>query len=124
MNERRIARMQEAIKERVAEIVGHELADPRCGLITITRVKLDKDLAHCRVFWSVVGDDKTRRRNQEMLDHAARHVQHELGEILTVRSVPRVQFLYDESIAGAVRVNDLLRKLREQRGPEPGSTPG
>jgi ribosome-binding factor A len=38
--------------------------------------------------------------------------------------VPRVQFLYDESIAGAVRVNDLLRKLREQRGPEPGSTPG
>ncbi len=115
MNERRIARLQEQIKQRVAEVVAHEMADPRVGIVTITRVKLDREMATCKVFWSVIGDEKARRRNEAVLVHARRYVQHEVAEILHTRSVPQVQFLFDESIEGVQRVTGILHRLKQER---------
>jgi ribosome-binding factor A len=115
MNERRIARLQEQIKARVAQVISRDMADPRRGLITITRVKLDREMMICKVYWSVLGDEKVRARNERMLNHAALFVQHEVASVLTTRTVPRVQFEFDESILGAIRIDDILRELREER---------
>lgn len=140
MNERRIARLQEQIKQRVAEVVAHEMADPRIGLITITRVKLDRELAVCKVYWSIFGDAKHRRMNEEALQHGRKYIQHEVAGILHTRTVPQVRFLYDESVEGAARMQSLLNELRAERErtqgqgepapdeapeetPEPGSAP-
>ncbi len=115
MNERRIARLQEQIKARVAQVISRDMADPRRGLITITRVKLDREMVTCKVYWSVFGDAKERARNERMLNHAARFIQHEVAGVLTTRTVPRVQFEFDESILGAIRIDNILRELREER---------
>ena len=116
MRERRIQRIQELIKERVAEVVDQELADPRRGLITVTRVKVDREMQVCNVFWSVLGDEKVRRLNEQMLDHAASFVQKEVARVLHTRTVPRVKFVYDESVEGAQRIDALLADLRHERG--------
>ncbi len=115
MNERRLRQLEAQIKARAAEVVTQELADPRRGLITVTRVELDRELAHCKIFWSVLGDAGARARNAEMLEHAARFVQRELGRVLRTRTVPRVRFVFDESIAGAIRVQDIIDRLRAER---------
>ena len=57
MNERRIARLQEVIKGRAAEVIAYELADPRAGLITVTKVELDREIATCKIFWSALGSE-------------------------------------------------------------------
>ena len=118
MNERRIARLEQQIKARVAQVISRDMADPRRGLITITRVKLDREMVNCKVYWSVLGDEKDRRKNKRMLDHAAKFIRHEVAGILTTRTTPQVQFEFDESIAGALRVEGILRELREARGEE------
>lgn len=115
MNERRIKRLQELIKARVAEVVSFELADPRRGLITITKVELDRELAQCKVYWSVLGDEKERKLNAHMLDHATSYVQREVAAVLHTRTVPRVRFVFDESIAGAIRVQRIIEELRDER---------
>ena len=115
MNERRIKRLQELIKGRVAEVVQHEIADPRRGLITITRVEVDRELTSCKVFWSVIGNDKERSRNEHMLNHARSFVQREVAAVLHTRTTPRVSFHFDESIEGAIRVQGIIERLREQR---------
>jgi len=115
MNERRIKRLQEQIKERAAVVVQQEMADPRRGLITITRVEVDRELAHCKIYWSVLGDEHARSRNGQMLNHAAKFVQRELAAILHTRTVPRVQFVFDESIEGAIRIDGLIRELQDER---------
>ena len=99
MNERRIARLQQQIKARVAQVISRDMADPRRGLITITKVKLDREMINCKVYWSVLGDEKVRRKNERMLNHAAKFIQHEVAGILTTRTTPRVQFEFDKSIA-------------------------
>lgn len=115
MNERRIARIQELIKERVAEVVQQELSDPKAGMITITRVAVDRELALCRIYWSVLGDERVRRTNERILERARGFVRRQIAAVLTTRTVPQVAFVHDESIEGAIRMNALLRELREER---------
>ena len=115
MNERRIKRLQEQIKGRVAQVVGYELSDPRRGLITITKVELDREVSHCKVYWTVLGDEKARKLNGRMLDHATAFVQREVAAILHIRNVPKVRFVFDESIQGALRVQGIIDKLRDER---------
>ena len=115
MNERRIARLEQQIKARVAEVISHDISDPRRGLITITRVKLDREMVSCKVYWSVLGGEKDRQLNEHMLNHAARFIQHEVAGVLHTRTTPRIHFVYDESITGALRIDNILRELRAER---------
>ena len=61
MNDRRLRRLEEQIKERIALVVLRDLQDPRLGFLTITRVELDRELEHCNVYWSVLGDEAELR---------------------------------------------------------------
>ena len=115
MNERRIQRIQALIKQRVAEVVDHELNDPRRGMITITRVSVDKDLQYCDVHWSVLGDDQVVKVNNRMLQFAAPYVQREVAKILHTRTVPRVRFHHDPGIEQADKLDSLMHEIRSER---------
>ena len=115
MNDRRLRRLEEQIKERIALVVLRDLQDPRLGFLTITRVELDRELEHCNVYWSVLGDEAARRLQQQMLDHANKFVRHEVAAILRTRTVPRLHFVFDERVEGALRVQKLIDKLKAER---------
>lgn len=115
MNERRIARLQEQIKQRLAEILQRELADPGLGLVTITRVELDSEFTVCKAYWSVIGPPHARRDNEAVLQRARGFCQREMAKGLHTRTTPTLEFVFDEGIEGGIRVNELLRELREQR---------
>ncbi len=126
MNERRTAKVQELIKERVAEVIDREIADPRRGLVTVTRVKVDRDLSTCIIFWTVYGNEAVRSKNAHMLADAGRFVRREIAAVLHTRTVPKVKFIYDEELLEAQRMDDLLRELhdeREQRSDPPTDDP-
>ncbi|MEZ5990610.1 MAG: 30S ribosome-binding factor RbfA [Planctomycetota bacterium] len=134
---RRIQRLEKLIKVKIASTLQRDAKDPRLGLITITRVELDRELVRCKVYWSVLGDEKARRLNEAGLQHARRFIQHEVAEVLETRTVPQLEFVFDESIEGADRVARLLEELERERrqdgggtgedrdpeGPDPGFTP-
>ncbi|MEZ5962364.1 MAG: 30S ribosome-binding factor RbfA [Planctomycetota bacterium] len=119
MQERRLHRLESLIKERVATLLLRDMADPRLGLVTITRVKVDRELSSCKIYWSVLGDEKQRRLNERTLAHAAGFVRREIASVLHTRSVPQVTFVFDESVTGALRVDAILKELREARRDEP-----
>lgn len=112
MQERRVHRLESLIKERVATVLQRDMADPRLGLVTITRVKLDRELSSCKIYWSVLGDAKQRRLNERTLHHAAGFVRREIAAVLHTRNVPYVTFVYDESVSGALRIDAILKELR------------
>ena len=63
----------------------------------------------------LLGGEAAQRTNQRMLEHAAPHVQREVAKVLTTRTVPRVRFVYDESIEGSIRVQNIINELRAER---------
>ncbi len=112
-------RLESLIKEKVASVLATDMADPRLGLVTITRVKLDRELSTCDIFWTVYGDEKKRRLNERTLKHAAGYVRREIASVLHTRNTPSVTFVFDESVAGELRVQQILKELRAARPPEP-----
>ena len=133
MNERRLARLAEQIKQRLATVLQRDLADPNLGLVTISRIELDKEFTQCKAYWSVIAakgkEDAARRASAEVLERATGFCQREVGAVLHTRSVPQLQFVFDEGIGGAIRMQELLKELNPQTeqgepdGDEPPSEP-
>lgn len=119
MNERRLARLKEQIKQRLAVVLQRELADPKLGLVTITRIELDTEFTHCKAYWSVLaGSDqegRARRDNEGALKRARGFCQREMAKVLHTRSIPHLEFLFDEGIGAAIRMNKLLSELNPDR---------
>ena len=115
MNERRIARIEQQIKERIATLLVHGIADPRLGFVTISRVSVDREMSRCLVYWSILGDDKKKRLSASALEHATGFLRRAVAQVLHTRTVPKLEFRFDESVLGVQRMQALLNELRDER---------
>lgn len=113
-NPRTIARLEAQIRRRAAYCLQFEVADPRASFITITRVELSKDLLNGKIFYSVLGDESERTRVAHMLEGAAGFIQRQVARVLETRSVPHLRWVYDDSLAEASRLDQLIREARER----------
>jgi ribosome-binding factor A len=116
VNDIRLRRLEEVIKQRASEVILFELKDPRLGFLTVTRVKLARDLTTCVVYWSVVGTAGERSKTEHALESSRAYLQRAIAKALQTRQTPVVHLRYDESMLRAAKVHDILKRLREERG--------
>ena len=107
--ERRIARIESRIRQIVAELFVRDLKDPRMkGLITITRVKVARDLGHARVFYSFLGTSRQKSTVDKFIASAQPFVQRAVAAEVDLRVAPIVEFTYDDSIEKQAAVSKLI----------------
>ena len=116
MHGSRTERLAQQFQQEIATIIHRELKDPRLGFVTITKVELSKDLSHAKVSFSCLGDAQERHRSQEALDHSTRFLYGLLKKRFRLKVIPKLQFRYDESIAGAIALSDTLDQLKKEEG--------
>ena len=92
-----------------------DLKDPRVGFLTVTRVKVTKDLETATVYYSVLGSDAERSKAAHMLARATPYIQREVASGLKTRTAPKLRFEYDEAIEGTLKMGELLDKLTAER---------
>ncbi len=114
-SEIRIKRLQKLALQRASQVVLYELHDPRLTFLTLTRVKLASDLSHAVIFWSTMAEGGDRSKAQHALDDASGPVSRAIAKSFDTRRSPRVKFQFDESIAGAIRVSQILDGLKADR---------
>ena len=108
----RTARVGSQIQRELAGLIRDEIRDPRLGLVTVQAVKVARDLAHARVYYTLLGEIAERADSQLVLDHAAGYLRAELGHRLRMRSVPRLHFVYDESVERGEHLDALIERTR------------
>jgi ribosome-binding factor A len=106
----RMRRVNEAIRETLAEAVG-ELKDPRIGFVTVTGVETSTDLRHAKVFVSVLGNERKRTNTLEGLASAHGVLQSRLADQLRMKRTPQLTFEYDPTVAEGVRMSQLIDEL-------------
>lgn len=106
----RSRRVGEQIQRELAVLIQQELKDPRLGMVTISAVQVSKDMANAKVFITVFNEAEDRKNTLEALQHAAGFLQHELGRHLSLRSIPKLRFVYDESIMRGAELSALIDK--------------
>ncbi len=115
----RSLRVNQVVRQVLAEEIERLAdADERLRLVTITEVDTAPDLRHATVFLSSLTDDSTaalvERRPQ---------LQRALGRQVRMKRTPELEFAVDPAVVAGSRVEDVLRRIREQEG-DPEGTDG
>ena len=122
-NQRRHDRVAAAVHEEVARFLAEGAKDPRIsGLVTVTGADVSRDLRHARVFVSVYGEEAEREKTFEGLQSLASHLKHVVGRNLRLRVSPEIDFVLDESIARASRIEALLEEVKNASRPDADNT--
>jgi ribosome-binding factor A len=114
-------KMDEKIREMVAEIIATEISDPRLELITVTGAKVSSDRSVATVYVSASPD----RYDEvlEGLESARGRVRSALGRTLNWRVTPELRFFIDESVDAGARMAEALLvvppTLLDGQGAEP-----
>jgi ribosome-binding factor A len=108
-------RVDEAVRQVLADAIAEELKDPRVGFVTVTDVTTSPDLSTARVYVSVLGDEQVRNASLDGLRHAHGYLQGRIASELTLRRTPTLEFRYDDTTDRALRVEGLLREEGMER---------
>jgi len=108
----RTARVADQIRSEIASMLARDVHDPGIGFVTITRVAVSADLQHARISYTALGDEKGRRNTSRALERATPFLRRQIGSRLRLKRVPDLEFVYDESIAGQDRIEQLLNEIR------------
>ena len=84
----RTDRLDELLRQEIGAMLEREIADPRMGFATVTRVETDPDLRHARVWVSIIGGTAERGDTLVALDHAMVFIRRELGTRLRLKRIP------------------------------------
>ncbi len=103
-------RVADAMQRSLALLIPKEIRDPRLGMVNINAVEVARDLSIAKVYVTLVGESDTKlcRQSVDILNRAANFLRNQLGRELTMRSVPKIQFIYDESAVRGQQISHLI----------------
>lgn len=96
-------------------LLSRHVQDPGIGFVTITRVKVTGDLQHARIFYTAIGDDRAKKETAKALVRVNPFLRRQIAQRINLRRAPELEFFYDETIAGAARIEELLQGVAEER---------
>lgn len=105
-------RVADQLRSELALMLSREVNDPGVGFLTLTRVHVSPDLQQARVMYTVLGDDKARANTAKALVRVAPFLKRQIGHRLRLKRAPELKFVYDESVAGQDRIEQILHDLQ------------
>ena len=91
-----------------------ELRDPRLSGITVTGVKVDRELSYAEIYVSAVEGVSRSKEVLEGLDSASGFIRKTLSDRIELRSFPKLRFHWDVTPEKADRIEQLLASIREE----------
>lgn len=120
----RVERVSALLIRELSSIIKHEVKDPRISeFVTITDIKVSKDLQTARVYYSVVGDRTREQTTGKALNEAANFIRVKLKPRVTMRYIPTLKFFLDESFDNAERIYGILKKIEDEKKERGGGEP-
>jgi len=89
LENRRALRVGSLIKEEIALIIEKELKDPCKEFVSVTGVKMGRDLKAATIYIRALGNEK---RALEMLQKARKFIRYKLGKRVSLKFIPEIKF--------------------------------
>ncbi len=110
----RLKRIADRIQQELAELILTRMNDPRLSGVTVTDVKVDRELAYADIFVSAVEGASRSKEVVQGLTHAGGFLRHELAARIELRVFPRLRFHWDPTPENADKIERILATLRQQ----------
>jgi ribosome-binding factor A len=99
-------RINEEVKREISVIIRDEIKDPRMtAMVSITAVKVTKDLRYAKVFVSIFGNNEEEKNETfAALKSASGYIRKEIGQRINLRNTPQILFELDDSISYSMKI--------------------
>ena len=109
-------RINEEVKREISTIIRNEIKDPRLtAMVSVTDVKVTKDLRYAKVFVSIFGKDDEEKNNTFIaIKNASGYIRREIGQRINLRYNPQIIFELDDSINYGMHIEELIQKVKDK----------
>lgn len=113
VSEKRSQRIADRMREELSVMLLEETSDPRLVGVTVTDVKVDRELAYASIYVSALEGSERSKEILEGLEHAQGFLRHELSQRIELRTFPRLRFYWDPTAERAERIERLIASLHQ-----------
>ena len=111
---RRGERVNHTIQRELGVLI-EGLNDPRLStVISVTAVKVNRDLSVAKVYVSVLGTDMDRSDAIDGLRSAANRLRMEVSKRIVIRTMPKLSFFSDDTLQTGADIDQLIDRVIAQ----------
>jgi ribosome-binding factor A len=105
-------RVSDAIQRILGQVIAQEIRDPRIGLVNINAVTVTRDMAYAKVYVTFVGAENEQESlaAASVLNKASGFLRGFIAKELIMRSVPKLQFIYDKTAIRGQELSYLIER--------------
>ena len=113
----RADRVSGLIQKILSELLKKNIRDPRLAMVTISSVKMSRDLKLARIYFTIYGDSEKSEAAVQGFESARGFIKRSLARRLNLRYMPDLKFFYDDSFEYGSHIDRLLEKITTDNGP-------
>jgi ribosome-binding factor A len=114
-SELRLKRIGDRIQQELSEmLIRGEIRDYRLSGISITDVKVDRELSYAEIYVSAVEGISRSKEVLLGLESASGFIRKQLSSRIELRSFPRLRFHWDVTPERADRIEQLIATIKEE----------
>ncbi|MDF9824072.1 ribosome-binding factor A [Breznakia sp. PF5-3] len=104
-------KVAELIRRNISEIITRAVKDPKIGFITVMDCVVTNDLSVAKVYVSFLGRDSRKEAGMKALNRSKGFIRSELSKKLTMRKVPELVFLLDDTLEKGDRIDKIIADI-------------
>lgn len=106
----RNVRVGDQIQRVMAQVLREKLHDPRLSLLSVSKVDVSRDLSWAHIYIASIDDHADEKEILNLLEKAKGFLRKELAREIKLKYIPKLKFLFDDSVKKAMRLESLLNK--------------
>ena len=116
MSERIKGRIEETIRQMVAELLMRKVKDPRVTDVSVLRVDVSKDYSVAKIYFNLIGGSEPERISnaEKGLSSSRGFIRMHIKKHLRLRVIPELVFIYDSSLDRAMHLEEIIDQIHSE----------
>jgi len=110
----RLKRIQDRIRQDLSELLLFKMQDPRLSGVSVTDVRVDRELAYASVYVSSLAGSESADEILAGLESAKGFLRRELSQRAQLRYFPQLRFYWDPTPERADHIEKLLDQISKE----------
>ena len=109
----KLDRLNHTFTEEISKVINEEIKDEDIKFVTITAVDISSDLSYAKVYFTNLIDDD-REKVLNALNRASGFIRNKLTDMVEIRKMPELTFIYDESIEYGNKIEKIIEDIKKK----------
>lgn len=109
----KLERLGNIFVEAISKVIHEEVKDDDIKFVTITAVDISSDLSYAKVYFTNLIDAE-REKVTKALNRASGFIRGKLFDIVEIRKMPELTFVYDESIEYGNKIEKIINDINKE----------